>query len=182
MIELPKLAALASSLKRHEGMVLSPLRRGEYFKLQYRGEVVGKERPRFSKLTGATHTAPKTRAYEKKIKDKATAEFRALGCPIFRCDLAAHVVFYDVVPADWPDWMTRLALDGLIYSTKGADLDNKVKAVLDPLNGVVYHDDRQIVQTFMVRKYAQYEGFDLSLAGCGFTRHDLDNLRKMMAF
>lgn len=175
------LEELSKALKKNDGMVLLPLRRGESFNLKYRGAVIGKERPRFSSKSGSAYTPKKTREYEKEIRRLAKLKVAETGSGIFRCHLAAHCIFYDRVPDNWPNWMARIALNGVVFPEDGADLDNREKAILDPLNGVVYIDDKQIVQSYKVRRYAQYEGFDLTLEGVGLTKNDLDNLRKLMA-
>ena len=43
------------------------------------------------------------------------------------------------------------------------DLDNLVKAVLDGLNGIAWHDDAQIVELHISKKYVQSPHIFLSL-------------------
>lgn len=45
--------------------------------------------------------------------------------------------------------------DGSIQHTAHVDLDNLVKKPLDALNGVLYHDDSQIVQMTCHKRYSQ---------------------------
>lgn len=43
---------------------------------------------------------------------------------------------------------------GLIVPTVKPDTDNVAKIVLDALNGIAYHDDAQIVQLTVLKRYS----------------------------
>ena len=51
------------------------------------------------------------------------------------------------IPDSWPDWKKQAARDGLILPTSKPDFDNFEKAAVDALNGVIYLDDAQIVES-----------------------------------
>lgn len=50
---------------------------------------------------------------------------------------------------------------GEIAHTSRPDLDNCQKAILDAMNGVVFHDDSQIVRSFTTKLYAEQPGVDV---------------------
>lgn len=53
----------------------------------------------------------------------------------------------------------RLAvMDGKLFPTKKPDADNIGKVVCDALNGLAYHDDKQIVDLHVMKRYAGASG------------------------
>ena len=50
-------------------------------------------------------------------------------------------------------------LSGLISPTKKPDVDNVIKIILDALNGFAWHDDSQVVNLQIEKKYTQREPF-----------------------
>lgn len=42
-----------------------------------------------------------------------------------------------------------------VYYTKKPDLDNLAKAIKDALRGIVYHDDSQIVEAHLYKRYGE---------------------------
>lgn len=87
------------------------------------GKPQGKQRPRLGK-SGCVYTPAATRRYERSIAWAATAG-RPRG---WRLSGAVSVE----VACYFPDARIR-------------DVDNVLKAVLDGMNGVAYHDDSQVV-------------------------------------
>lgn len=85
------------------------------------GPPVGKQRPRVTR--GRTFTPKKTRAYEASI--------------------AMHARMAGVTPSDGP---VHVRIMACMPDKRRRDLDNVIKAVLDGLNGVAYHDDAQVTQ------------------------------------
>ena len=59
------------------------------------------------------------------------------------------------VPASWSKRNRELALAGKIYPTVKPDCDNIAKSVLDALNGVAYHDDKQVIGLALQKVYAE---------------------------
>ena len=88
-------------------------------------EPIPKGRPRFTRF-GGVYTPPMTRAYESTIAYMARQYFKK---PL-EGDVRLTITFR----------VKRMA-----------DLDNLVKAVTDALNGIVYNDDRQIVEIHAFR-------------------------------
>lgn len=133
---------------------------------QYLGKVVSKERPRSSK-TGHMYTPEKTRAFEKAIT--AWAEENMEGRPVFY-PLAVEVHIYD--------YTVDPVLLGGVTSKQHGDIDNKVKAVLDACNGIIWRDDKQINELLITRTYKELEGFDMLVRRNGLSKNELEQFRK----
>ena len=113
------------------------------------GECVPKARPRFSKF-GHVYTTPKTRAYENIVKSTAIDN----RVPCITTALRVELVIYKSIPKSFSKLKRKLANEGKIYPIVKPDIDNYVKSVLDGLNGVLFMDDKQIVDFRAVKKYS----------------------------
>jgi Holliday junction resolvase RusA-like endonuclease len=49
----------------------------------------------------------------------------------------------------------ELMLAGVERPAKKPDLDNVVKLISDALNGIVFEDDRQVVELWVVKRYGE---------------------------
>ena len=113
------------------------------------GECVPKARPRFSKF-GHVYTTPKTRAYENIVKSTAIDN----RVPCVTTALRVELVIYKSIPKSFSKEKRKLANEGKIYPIVKPDIDNYVKSVLDGLNGVLFIDDKQIVDFRAIKKYS----------------------------
>ena len=113
------------------------------------GECVPKARPRFSKF-GHVYTTPKTRAYENIVKSTAIDN----RVPCVTTALRVELVIYKSIPKSFSKKKRELANEGKIYPVVKPDIDNYVKSVLDGLNGVLFMDDKQIVDFRAVKRYS----------------------------
>lgn len=113
------------------------------------GECVPKARPRFSKF-GHVYTTPKTRAYENIVKSTAIDN----RVPCVTTALRVELVIYKSIPKSFSKAKRKLANEGKIYPIAKPDIDNYVKSVLDGLNGVLFIDDKQIVDFRAIKKYS----------------------------
>ena len=114
------------------------------------GEPVAKGRPRFTRQ-GHTYTPKKTADYEKKIKKELKeqgAEPYEKGVP-----LKVEVTFYKGHLKSWTKKQVFQAEDGSLLPVKRPDLDNYVKAILDGANEILWHDDSQIVDLLLYKRY-----------------------------
>jgi len=110
------------------------------------GTPTGKGRPRFYR--GRAVTPKKTRDYEALVRHEAQQALEHMvQLPDFNasCEVTIHAYF--AIPQSYTKkkraqieesgpWLVR---PGKI------DLDNVVKSILDGMNGIVYHDDVQVV-------------------------------------
>ena len=114
------------------------------------GEAVSKGRPRFTRR-GHTYMPKKTAEYEKKIKKELKeqgAEPYGKGVP-----LKVEVIFYKGHLKSWTKKELFQAQDGSLLPVKRPDLDNYTKAILDGANGLLWHDDSQIVDLLLYKRY-----------------------------
>jgi len=61
--------------------------------------------------------------------------------------------FYKSPPKATPKWKLPLMEKGVLRPNKSPDLDNYVKLILDSLNGLLWEDDRFIVETHASKFY-----------------------------
>ncbi len=140
--------------------------------LSYYGAVKAKERPRSGK-GGRMYTPAATRKFEGDVRRWAKENWdrKPLAYPI-RVDLMIHEF------SDIPELVLH-SLWGLVYNQKG-DVDNLGKSILDGMNGVVYKDDKQIVDLRITRKWATYDGFDVIIERAGLTPLEYRNFKARM--
>lgn len=103
---------------------------------------VAKGRPRFTR-EGRAYTPKKTKEFEKDLKrlllEKVTRPYVE--------GLALSVTIEFMLPR--PKTVKRE------YPIVKPDLDNYIKAVFDAMNGVVWHDDSQVVEVVARKEYAE---------------------------
>lgn len=127
-------------------------------------EPVAKGRPRF-RVCGKyvqTYTPGKTKAFEKLVANyyqtAAGGHKYEAGIP-----LAVTVTFGMKIPISLTKKARTEILEGKRQHTVKPDLDNLVKAILDALNGIAWHDDAQIVELHIAKKYVQSPHIFISL-------------------
>lgn len=116
------------------------------------GRPVGKQRPRFNRKTGRTYTPQKTVSYEQRVH----REWIEAGRPRLEDGpIVAHLWAMYQRPG------SHVLKDGSLsalgrrtpFPMPQTDLDNLQKCVFDGLNGLAYHDDRQIVEVHCRRRW-----------------------------
>lgn len=121
---------------------------------------VPKGRPRFSKVGGfmRSYTPKKTSDYETEVRTQAQAMMtrEPLETPV-----AVYLYFRLPIPKSYTKKRSEACLNGSERPTKKPDIDNLAKSVLDGLNGVIWHDDSQIVSLHLTKVYARNPGIDL---------------------
>lgn len=119
------------------------------------GEPQGKGRARVGKVGGHARmfTPSKTIAYEGLI---ALAARQSMGgLPMLEGACAIEVTAVCGVPASWSKKKRAEALAGALRPTKKPDSDNVLKAVCDGINGVVWADDVQAVDSRVRKVYGE---------------------------
>ena len=124
-------------------------------------QVSGKSRPRFARQGTfvKTYTDAKTLTYEKSIQTYAK---QAMGStsPLIGA-VAAYLHIGIPIPPSYSKARQKACIEGLERPTKKPDIDNIVKAVLDGMNGIVYLDDKQVVDLHLTKVYSSKEGIDI---------------------
>lgn len=115
----------------------------------------GKARPRFNRRTGNTYTPPETRAYEQEIKAAALKACMLQGWLKTDAPLRVNVTAWLEVPKSYSKKNRALAFAGDVYPAKKPDLDNIAKAVLDGMNEIAYHDDKQVVECTLRKRFCR---------------------------
>ena len=125
------------------------------------GPPQGKARPRFRKIGNfvQTYTPAKTKSYEDEIKMFAKAAMGATE-PL---ETPVEVFLYikNSVPVSYSKKRTEACLSGQEKPITKTDIDNIAKAFLDGMNGIVYKDDRQVVELHATKVYAEIAGVEV---------------------
>ncbi len=118
------------------------------------GKVVPKARPRFA--NGRAYTPKSTQEYEQYVKLVASRVCEVHACPV---KLVLNIKVG--MPASW----SKKRREAMLHTpvTKRPDLDNRIKAILDGLNGVAYQDDSQVFEIHAKQLYHEDEGVDVTL-------------------
>ena len=67
--------------------------------------------------------------------------------------IRVKLTFYKRPPKNMPQWKLELIEKGIIKPNISPDLDNYVKLILDSLNGILWKDDRLIVEMHTAKYY-----------------------------
>jgi Holliday junction resolvase RusA-like endonuclease len=68
--------------------------------------------------------------------------------------LEVTVYIYRQIQQSGSQRLKQAKLDGKIWPTVKPDLDNFYKAATDACTGIIWHDDNQIVDAQMIKKYS----------------------------
>ena len=105
-----------------------------------------------------SYTPKKTSDYETEVRTQAQA---VMTREPLETPLAVYLYFRLPIPRSYTKKRSEACLSGSERPTKKPDIDNLAKSVLDGLNGVVWHDDSQIVSLHLTKVYARNPGIDL---------------------
>ena len=131
--------------------------------IELAGHPRGKGRPRRARLKNGmiiTHTPTVTAEYESNLRF-AAAQAMA-GRPPIDGSVGVMIEAFYPVPKSWSKKRQREALAGTILPTVTPDLCN-IFGVTDGCNGVVWHDDRQIVEAMLTKVYSDRPRLVLSV-------------------
>jgi len=121
------------------------------------GNPVPKSRPRFARRGQfvQTYTDAKTIDYETHVAMKAR---HAIGAsePL-KGALTVFLYLRYGVPTSYSKKRKEACLRGVEYPKK-VDLDNVYKSITDAMQGIVYLNDSQIVETHITKVYAETAG------------------------
>lgn len=130
------------------------------------GPVRGKGRPRFVRRTGRTYTPTETANYEAFVRLLARDAMQGRepipqGVPV-RCRVEVTMA----VPQSWSRRKQEAAIEGA-RPTKKPDIDNIAKILGDSLNGIVWHDDAQIAECSISKRWGEADGVTVSVEALG---------------
>ena len=136
---------------------------------------VPKGRPRLGRR-GFVYTPQSTVDFETQI--------RVLGSSImghrlpYSCPVIVTVRIFEPVPVSYSKLKKELAEAGLIVPPRG-DLDNRVKAVTDALNGITYQDDDQVADIIASKRYGAAYLIHITIERVGLSDLEIDRYKKM---
>ena len=133
------------------------------------GEPYGQPRPRFSAANGKVHTynTDESRNYKTQVKLIAQTAAREQGWTFAETEgIGMKVNAYMSIPKSETKKFHAAAVAGDIGPTKKPDVDNIFKAVSDALNGVLYHDDRQILLARVEKHYSDEPRVEVGVFVC----------------
>jgi Holliday junction resolvase RusA-like endonuclease len=117
------------------------------------GPAVAKGRPRATTIGGKArmYTPPKTERYESKVA--MFAQQAMGGREPMQGALAVRIDAILPIPASWSKKARQEAAEGFKLPTSRPDADNIAKACIDGANGILWHDDSQIVYLAIEKRY-----------------------------
>lgn len=125
------------------------------------GEPCAQGRPRFSTAGGfvRAYDPAKSRNYKAYVKAVCAAEAKKQGW-LFNTDLPLEVEIIAglSIPSSKSKKFKQAAAEGVEKPTKKPDVDNIAKTVTDALSGVIYKDDKQIVNLTVAKIYSKRPG------------------------
>lgn len=117
-------------------------------KLRARSRIV---RSRDGRQFVSNYTPASTRSNEAVIRSLAADAMD--GMPPVDGPVQVRISILMPIPSSWSKRRQQLALEGIVRPTGKPDLDNIAKSVCDPLNGICYRDDSQIVAAHIWKFY-----------------------------
>lgn len=100
----------------------------------------------------SNYTPAKTRSEEGVVRHLAALEMGM--SPPFDGPVQIALAFMMPIPASFSKAARDDALNDRRFPTTKPDFDNLTKLVTDAMNGIVYHDDRQIVTAYITKRFS----------------------------
>ncbi len=85
------------------------------------------------------------------------------GRPPFDGAIDFRVTAFMPIPMSWSQRKRANALAGLVRPTGKPDLDNIAKNVGDGLNGICVHDDAQITDALILKRYSDRPRIEIEI-------------------
>ncbi len=120
------------------------------------GQPFGKQRPKFSRRGNKviTYTPDKTVNYERLIQIMASNT--AKGYKFEEgVSLGIFIMAYYNIPKSTSKKNKELMLNSKILPNKKPDWDNIGKIICDSLNSILYHDDKDVVEAYVQKRYSE---------------------------
>lgn len=112
---------------------------------------VAKGRPRYTRQ-GRCYTPKATLEAEQVVKAVALTQ---IGKKLMQGSLAIELLAICPIPVSWSKKKQRSALAGEIRPASKPDFDNLLKLYCDALNGLLWEDDKQVVDGRCIKCYGE---------------------------
>jgi Holliday junction resolvase RusA-like endonuclease len=124
----------------------------------------GRHRSRIAKTgTGKsfvqTYAPKETVDYENRVRMQAHEAMEGAAPTRFPVSVVIHA--HLSVPTSWSKKKQAAAMDDRVMPTGKPDMDNLLKAVLDGMNRIVFHDDAQVCKISMLKVYGRLPGVEV---------------------
>lgn len=93
------------------------------------------------------------RVWQEVVGLHARREMARAGMAITYGAVSLTLRFRLEIPTSWSARKRAAAEANRVYPTARPDIDNYAKAIADAMNGIVYHDDAQIVEMLVRKSY-----------------------------
>lgn len=118
------------------------------------GKAQAKQRPRMGR-SGIVYTPKETLVYENYVKMCYSDYARQFEWLPYENQVKAEIDVLVAVPKSDSKAKKKAKIEGAIRPTVKPDCDNLAKSILDSLNGLAYQDDKQVVELFVKKYYAE---------------------------
>lgn len=132
-------------------------------KFEIIGPPQGKGRHRAQVLPNGkihTYTPENTASYENLVK---VMYLQQVGRKRLTGALQARIQAFYAIPNSWSKKRKAEANDGVERPKTKPDLDNCCKIILDALNGIAFYDDKQVVELYASKHYADIARVEVTL-------------------
>lgn len=128
------------------------------------GNPVAKGRARSFVRNGhvAHYTPQKTVSYEGLVKLMASESMA--GKSLLDGAVSMQVSLHVPIPSSWPKKKQEQARNGELRPLTKPDCSNVTKAIEDAMNGIVYADDKQIVELSVSKYYSELPRAEVRVA------------------
>ena len=118
------------------------------------GKAQAKQRPRMGR-SGIVYTPKETLIYENYVKMCYSDYANQFGWLPYENQVRAEIEVLVAVPKSDSKTKKKAKIEGMIRPAVKPDCDNLAKSILDSLNGLAYQDDKQVVELFVKKYYAE---------------------------
>ena len=118
------------------------------------GKAQAKQRPRMGR-SGIVYTPKETLVYENYVKMCYSDYANQFGWLPYENQVRAEIEVLVAVPKSDSKTKKKAKIEGMIRPAVKPDCDNLAKSILDSLNGLAYHDDKQVVELVVKKYYAE---------------------------
>lgn len=113
------------------------------------GKIKGKARPRV--FNGRAMTPKDSVNYENWVR----LCYQQQEGKHLEGSIRARIVAYYKVPKSYTKKRVQAIREGLEHPLKKPDADNIAKIILDSLNDIAFHDDSQIIELTVIKRYTE---------------------------
>lgn len=123
---------------------------------EFLGKPVGQGRPKFSTRGGFVRAIDpqKSRDYKSYVKAVVAEKISQIkGFQPMQGAICLKLIAVLAIPKSKPKKFREAALTGKVHPTVKPDIDNIYKIVTDAMQGIVYEDDKQIIDAALNKRY-----------------------------